>query len=148
MARHLPCWRKGRKYCETKNKQAQARIFDLHNLAPEVGEINALRSDDLYRDLPDNTSDFGKCPIEDTKAAFDPPDCAKGDLARVWFYVGERYGLKLTSGQWRMFESWSEMDPVSPWEAERERRVAKLTGVSNPYVRGLPIENRGSCPWD
>jgi deoxyribonuclease I len=149
MAGHLPCWRKGgRKFCETKDKEGQARIFDPHNLAPEVGEINALRSNDLYRDLPSNTSDFGKCPIEDTRSAFEPPDCAKGDLARVWFYVGERYGLKLKSSQWKMFEQWSAMDPVSPWEAERERRVAHLTGVPNHFVRELPVSNRGSCPWD
>ena len=92
-----------------KDKQAQARIFDLHNLAPEIGEINALRSDDLYRDLPDNTSNFGKCPIEDTNAAFDPPDCAKGDLARVWFYVGERYGpnyLQVSGRRWNAGQKW------------------------------------------
>jgi deoxyribonuclease I len=149
MAGHLPCWRKGgRKYCETKDREAQARIFDPHNLAPEVGEINALRSDDLYNDLPANTSDFGRCPIEDSRGAFEPPDCEKADLARVWFYIGERYGLRLKSRQWKMLEQWSAKDPVSPWEAEREKRVAALTGVSNNYVRGAPVSRKASCPWE
>jgi deoxyribonuclease-1 len=149
MAGHMPCWRKGgRKFCETKDKEAQARIFDPHNLAPEVGEINALRSNDLYNDLPANTSDFGRCPIEDRRGAFEPPDCQKGDLARVWLYIGERYGLRLPSAQWKLFERWSDMDPVSPWEAEREKRIASVTSVSNNFVRGMPVSRKGACPWE
>jgi IS5 family transposase len=35
-------------------------------------------------------------------------------------------------------ERWSAADPVSPWEAERERRVANLTGVTNYVERSVP----------
>lgn len=84
-ARRFPCWADGgRDRCEKSDPRAQAMIFDLHNLAPSIGKVNALRSNDRYFDLPDSASDFGGCPIEDARGAFEPADCKKGDVARVW----------------------------------------------------------------
>jgi Endonuclease I len=51
-----------------------ARV-DLHNVVPAIGLVNALRSNDRYFDLPDESSDFGGCAINDSRGAFEPPDC-------------------------------------------------------------------------
>ena len=59
-------------------------MFDLYNLAPSIGQVNALRLNDRYADLPDDTSDFGNCPIENSSGLFEPPDCLKGGATRVW----------------------------------------------------------------
>ena len=45
---------------------------------------------DRYADLPDDTSDFGSCSIEGSSGQFEPLDCLKGDVARVWLYMKER----------------------------------------------------------
>ena len=148
-ARQFDCWLMGnREKCERDDPRAQAMIFDLHNLAPSTGQVNALRSNDRYTELPDNTSDFGSCPIEDKKGAFEPPDCLKGDVARVWLYTSFRHGVVISPEERDMFEQWSDDDPVSPWESEREARVFERTLIQNPHVHGVATDLAGACPWE
>ncbi len=123
-------------------------LFDLHNLAPSIGQVNALRLNDRYSDLPDSTSNFGGCPIEDAKGSFEPPDCKKGDVARVWFYMQLRYGVAIPPEEVAMYVAWSEMDPVSPWESEREERIARYSRVINPFVHGVTPNSAGACAWE
>jgi len=148
-ARLFDCWRNGsREYCESVDALAQAMLFDLHNLAPAIGQVNQLRKNDRYADLPAETSDFGRCHIEDVRGFFEPPDCHKGDAERVWLYMADRYGVAIPPAERLMFEKWSANDPVSPWEAERERRIADITGVSNHYVKTAEPKESGLCPWE
>lgn len=132
-ARKLPCWNISRNNCESADPRAQAMLFDLHNLAPSVGQVNLLRGNMRYGE---------------TKGTFNPPDCVKGDVARVWFYMRLRHGLEFLPGEEEMFLRWSKMDPVSPWEAERERRIRKYSFIANPYVKGQKTDRSGSCPWE
>ena len=146
-ARLFDCWRNGdRDHCEREDSLAKTMLFDLHNLAPTIGQVNRLRLNDRYADLPKKTSDFGKCEIEDTRGFFEPPDCRKGDVARVWFYMAERYGVVIPPLEQIMFEKWSTMDPVSSWEVKRERRIAEISGVSNRFVSGIAPDGKGGCP--
>ena len=148
-ARLFDCWRNGdRNHCERVDALAKAMLFDLHNLAPAIGQVNRLRLNDRYADLPKKTSDFGSCEIEDMRGFFEPPDCHKGDVARVWFYMAERYSVVIPPPEQIMFEKWAMMDPVSPWEAERERRITEISGVPNRFVRGIAPEEKGRCPWE
>ena len=137
-----------REKCERDDPRAQAMIFDLHNIAPSIGQVNALRSNDRYAELPDDTSDFGACPIEDKKGAFEPPDCLKGDVARVWLYMSFRHGVVISPEERDMFEQWSDDDPVSPWESEKEARVFDRTFVHNSHVHGVATDAAGACPWE
>ena len=147
--RLFDCWRNGdRARCERSDSLAKAMLFDLHNLAPAIGQVNQLRSNDRYADLPKGSSDFGECEVEDVRGSFEPPDCRKGDVARVWFYMAERYGVVIPPEEQLMFEVWSAKDPVSPWEAERERRIADVSGVSNRFVRRVVPEKSGQCSWE
>lgn len=150
-ARRFPCWSgaggsRGR--CEKSDPRAQAMIFDLHNLAPSIGQVNALRLNDRYTDLSDSTSDFGGCQIEDASGAFEPPDCKKGDVARVWLYMHVRHGVEIPANELAMFTTWSVVDPVSPWESKREERIAMYSRVINPFVNGVQPDQAGACPWE
>ncbi len=83
-ARQFDCWVLGnREFCEREDLRAQAMLFDLHNLAPAIGQVNRLRSNDGYTDIPGDPSEFGSCQIQDGRGEFEPPDCLKGDLARA-----------------------------------------------------------------
>ena len=73
--------------------EVYVEVAEQHNLAPTIAQVNRLRLTNRYADLPKKTSDFGKCEIEDMRGFFEPPDCHKGDVARVWFYMAERYGV-------------------------------------------------------
>lgn len=150
-ARQFACWdaeNGSRARCEAEDPRAQAMLFDLHNLAPSIGQVNALRLNDRYADLPDDTSDFGACPIEDQGSAFEPPDCLKGDVARIWFYMNDMYGVQIPPAERAMFLLWASADPVSPWESEREKRIAKHSRVNNHYVNDVTPGPAGSCPWE
>ena len=126
---------------------AKVILFDLHNVAPAIGQANGLRLNDRYANFPKKTSNFGKCEIEDTRGFFGPPDCRKGDVARVWFYIAARYGVVIPPPEQIMFEKWSMVDPVSPCESEREWRITEISGVPNHFVRGITSEEKGRCPW-
>ena len=148
-ARGFDCWVLGnRRECERKDPKAQAMLFDLHNLAPAIGQVNALRSTDRYTEIPGEPSNFGSCQIQDERGEFEPPDCLKGDLARVWLYMSLRHGVVITSDERDRFERWSANDPVSPWESKREKRIFNYTFVRNPFVHGVTPNSSGACSWE
>lgn len=132
-ARKFECWKISRFECESTDPKAQAMLFDLHNLAPSVGQLNLIRGNMRYGE---------------TKGTFNPPDCVKGDVARVWFYMRFKHKLEFLPGEEEMFLRWSKMDPVSPWENERERRIRNHNSIANPYVKGQEPDDSGSCPWE
>ena len=150
-ARDFECWTMpggGRGHCEDTDPRAQAMIFDLHNLVPSIGQVNRLRSNKRYGRLPHDTSDFGGCPIENGDDLFEPPDCRKGDVARIWLYMRLRHAVEIPDGELAMFQEWAAMDPVSPWESDREDRIADYSRVINPFVHGIEGDPSGACPWE
>ncbi len=148
-ARQFDCWVLGsREDCERDDPRAQAMMFDLHNLAPSVGQVNALRGNDRYADLPDNPGQFGACPAVDTQGEFEPSDCLKGNVARVWLYMSFRHGVVIPSDERDMFDQWSLDDPVSPWEKQREERIFDHTFVHNPFVHSVTADSAGACSWE
>ncbi len=149
-ARQFDCWQLGnRDKCEREDPRAQGMLFDLHNLAPSVGQVNALRSNDRYEDeLPESAAIFGECEAKDVKGGFEPSDCLKGDVARVWLFMSFRHGVVISEEEREMFEGWSEDDPVSPWESEREALIFDHTFVQNPFVHGVATDPDGMCPWE
>ena len=91
-------------------------------------------------------SNFGKCQLEDARGANQPPDCRKGDVARVWFYRAERYGVVISPPEQIMSEEWSMMDPVSSWEVGHERRITEIFRVPNRFLITYEAHVPGSTP--
>ena len=157
--RKLNCWqnwktieecqsiKNGRKCCEKINAGARDILFDPHNLVPAVGQINKLRRDDRYAEL-EKGGTFGDCSIKDTNQLFEPPDCKKGDVARIWLYMRDAYRVEIKETELNMFNEWSKADPVSPWEKEREERIFDLSKKRNPYVYFMEPSESGACPWE
>lgn len=134
-AASFPCWSEGgRDHCEKEDPAAQAMIFDLHNLAPSIGQVNALRSNDRYGEIPGESRGFGACAIEDVKGMFEPADETRGDVARVWLYMADKHGVVISDDERSMFERWNAADPVSDWERLRDDRIYAIQGNRNPYV--------------
>jgi deoxyribonuclease-1 len=142
--RTRPCWAAGgRDECLRKASDVYDPVFstfhsDLHNLAPTVGEVNAIRSDFTMGLIDgDGEGRFGTCDFE---VSFDddkvePPMDVRGDIARTYFYVSHTYGMQLTAGELHLFRAWHQADPVSEWEIERDKRIEEQQGNSNPFVR-------------
>tara|TARA_E500000318_G_scaffold111652_2_gene131076 strand:- start:472 stop:1167 length:696 start_codon:yes stop_codon:yes gene_type:complete len=135
-ARQFECWLEGgRDNCERNDPRAQAMIFDLHNLVPSIGQVNALRLNDRYGELEGEKRNFGTCAIEDSKGMFEPRDSERGDVARIWLYMTDKYGVELEPQEREMFLRWHKADPPSQWEIERDRRIYAIQGASNPWLQ-------------
>jgi endonuclease I len=136
---------------------------DVVHVIPTDGYINNMRSDLPYGETDSPTkgskgidgakyySKVGACSVEGyTKNVFEPDDEYKGDLARIYFYMATCYEpliatwtsdmLGGTSYQpfssWAlpMLMKWSEEDPVSQKETDRNAAIWRLQGNRNPFV--------------
>jgi len=108
-ARQMACWtnpeqfstcvtssgkvQSGRSCCE-EIPVAQKMLFDLHNLAPAIGQLNQYRLNDRYGMVSDTAPELEPWPGCDTQHLhassladhrFEPANCVKGDVARIWF---------------------------------------------------------------
>lgn len=133
---HLQCWRDGgRKVCK-KGPVFKAMEGDMHNLVPAVGEVNGDRSNFKYGMIEGEARVYGACDAEvDFKAKrFEPSSEVYGDIARIYFYMSERYDVRISKQQRQLFEAWDKLDPVSDWERVKNTRVEQVQGNRNPYI--------------
>ncbi|MBR9883767.1 MAG: deoxyribonuclease I [Oceanospirillales bacterium] len=124
----LQCWQDGgRKACK-KDPTFRAIESDMMNLVPAVGELNGDRSNFRYGMISGETRRYGACDFEvDFKARVaEPRPEVRGDIARTYFYMADKYGLKLSRKQTQLFQAWDRLDPIDDWERERARRIAEL----------------------
>ncbi|MEB5706503.1 deoxyribonuclease I [Pantoea anthophila] len=131
------CWQDGgRKNC---NKDPDYRRIetDLHNLQPAVGEVNGDRGNFAYSQWNGSEKQYGQCEMKiDFKLKqAEPPARARGAIARTYFYMRDQYHLRISRQQTQLFTAWDKLYPVTPWECERDQRIARVQGNHNPYVQ-------------
>ncbi len=127
---------KGRRCCAKVDDDFARMEADLHNLAPSVGELNGDRSALPYGLMTGEPREYGRCDFEIDRAGKDvePVEDARGNVARVWLYMADAYGLELNPAQRRQFEEWSGADPADNWERTRDRRIEAAQGNANPFL--------------
>lgn len=143
------CWQNGgRKNCAANDPVFQQGYVDLHNLTVAVGEYNADRSNFEFSVLPGTPLQHGACPskidFQDRRA--EPRNEAKGMVARTYFYMADGYGLNLSRQKERILAAWDRQYPPTEWERERNQRIARVQGNSNPYVTGEKTWQVGQRP--
>ena len=133
----LQCWQNGgRKACK-KIKAFKQMEGDMHNLVPAIGELNADRSNFRFNMLEGEKRRYGQCNFEvDFKARkAEPPEAVMGDIARIYFYMADRYRLKLSKSQKRLLAVWSNSDPVDVWERKRNQMIKGIQGNANRFIQ-------------
>ncbi|MEW4396960.1 endonuclease [Pseudomonas paraeruginosa] len=133
------CWQSGgRKNCVNNDPIFRKMEADMHNLEVSVGEVNADRSNFRYGVLPSAPNQYGACLTRTDfhQRVTEPRDHVKGAVARIYFYMHDRYGLSMSRAQQQLLMAWHRQFPVSEWEQERDRRIARVMGHSNPFVTG------------
>lgn len=134
----LQCWQNGgRAHCRDTNRAFRQMEADLHNLVPAIGEINGDRSNYRFQMIPGEARLYGKdinMEIDFKQRRAEPPEAVFGDIARIYFYMQEKYGFKLSAAQDRLFRSWNNADPVDSWEEKRNRLLTQIQGNHNPFV--------------
>ncbi|WP_428244002.1 endonuclease [Gynuella sp.] len=131
------CWQNGgRARCTSTDHYFNIMESDLHNLVPAVGELNGDRSNFRYGIIQGEPRAYGQCNFEvDFKShRAEPPEDRQGDVARIYFYMRDRYGLKISRQQTQLFDAWSKLDPVDEDEKQLNTRILNIQGNSNCYV--------------
>ena len=151
----LACSESGRGCCEDVSLSARLMIYDLHNLAPSVGQINQYRKNGRYGEISNPDDTWGSCPIKDMgglangpEHLFEPADCTKGDVARVWLYMHQTHGVLISDDELIMFHEWNDLDPVSEWEKTKHDRILEIQGTANPFVHEVVPHDDGACEWE
>lgn len=109
---------------------------DMYNLFPAIGAVNAAREHRAYAELPSAAPTFGDCAIKIARGAFEPPDRAKGQIARASLYMAAQYSrLHLSKQQRQLFNAWNTRFPVDEWECKRARRIERIQGNANMYIK-------------
>ena len=133
----LQCWQQGgRKNCRKNNEQFKQMEADLHNLVPAIGEINGDRSNYRFAMLPATDNMYGQCDfkVNFKQRSAQPPSGKRGQIARIYLYMSDQYNFKLSAQQKKLYEAWNKEHPVTPWELERNNKIEKIQGWSNPYI--------------
>jgi deoxyribonuclease-1 len=116
---------------------------DLFNLVPAIGEVNGDRSSLLYGEDLKEMRAYGQCDFEIVTISNDqgeehklaePADNIRGDIARIWFYMENRYQTEIPLDTRETLVKWSENDPVDANECSRVQKVADEMGWQNPFV--------------
>ncbi|MBQ7456445.1 MAG: endonuclease [Desulfovibrio sp.] len=128
---------RGRKCVERVNREFMAMEADLHNLYPAVGVVNAVRGNANFAMLDRNASmPFGTaCPVRMEGRRVEPPEAARGPIARSYLYMEDTYSrYRMSNQQRRLMETWDKMYPPTSWECERNRRIARVQGNTNRFI--------------
>ncbi|MFA9374159.1 MAG: endonuclease [Poseidonibacter sp.] len=134
--KHLQCWKDGGRKACSKDRTFKTMEADMHNLVPAIGEVNGDRSNYRYAANKVTIGQYGKCEVQvnfKDKRAYVKDDI-KGDISRIYFYMSDKYNVRLSKQERRMMEAWNKLDPISEWERIKNKRVEKLQGNANPYI--------------
>lgn len=143
----LPCWReeicsekgkkfKGRKCCQKVDPRFYQMEADMHNIFPVPGELNGDRQNFHYGLLPQTPYNYGNCSfkVDFKQRLAEPAPNIRGDIARAYFYMESKYGIRISKKNRRLYEIWNESDPPDDWEKRRNQMIAKIQGNDNPYI--------------
>ena len=131
------CWQKGgRKNCQKTDQEFKRMEADLHNLVPAIGELNADRRHYKFSMITGEPREYGLCDFEVDRSerVAEPAPHIRGDIARIYFYMAEKYGIRLSSQQNKLFAAWEKQDLVDSVECDRDKRIARVQGNHNPFV--------------
>ena len=118
----------GRKCCRKVNQKFRTMEADMVNLVPAVGELNGDRSNYRFSLIDGEKRRYGACDFEINRKAktVEPAPWIRGDIARVYLYMSEKYGMPLTSEEITLFNRWASNDPIDQWELTKYERINSL----------------------
>nr|WP_298412403.1 endonuclease [uncultured Halomonas sp.] len=140
LGRQRQCWQEGgRRNCRATDAVFRQAEADLHNLVPSIGEVNGDRSNMRYgMSVSRDAYRYGQCQakVDFSERTFEPPLSVRGDIARTYWYMRDKYGIRISRQQQQLFTAWARQDPIDAWERERDQRIENVQGEANPYVSG------------
>ena len=110
---------------------------DMHNLFPAIGELNADRKNFRFDFEIGKSGQYGACEFNvlfKQKRARVQEDL-RGVIARDYLYFHKKYKMKLSKQEMKKFKAWNKLYPTTSWEKQRNRRIAKIQGNANEFIK-------------
>ena len=149
------CWNREHTWPQSWFNESTTPRSDLFHVYPTDGYVNNRRSNYPYGEVSaptytsGNGSKLGPCVTSGySGTVFEPIDEYKGDIARSYFYMSVRYysedsnwgssGMtnksEIKSWAMAMLLRWSDDDPVSQKEIDRNNAVYGYQNNRNPFI--------------
>lgn len=126
---------KGRKCATKASKDFRLMQADGYNLYAAVGSVNAYRSNYNFQMLSGTKSDFGSCDFHVDNRKAQPPEHARGLIARTYLYFDTTYpSFKISKQQRQLFTAWDKQYPVTKFECDKAKIVEKYQHNTNPIL--------------
>ncbi|MBE8162769.1 MAG: hypothetical protein HAW63_02135 [Bdellovibrionaceae bacterium] len=112
---------------------------DLHILYPADAPTNSQRSNHPFGEVVNSVSkSCGTAKLgltkNSSKTHFEPPHNYKGNVARAMLYFSLRYQMPLSKEKRKMFNRWSQLDPVDAFEKQRNEAIFAINQTRNPFI--------------
>ncbi|MFV0575687.1 MAG: endonuclease [Vibrio sp.] len=115
---------KGRKCADKASHEYRLMQADGYNLFAAIGSVNAYRSNYNFQMLSGTKSDFGTCDFHVENKKAQPPESARGLIARSYLYFDATYKtFSLSKQQKQLFNAWDKQYPVSDFECKKAKIV-------------------------
>lgn len=149
----LPEWRNGHPRCEKHGHSFRGRKCarraserfqrmegDMHNLFPELGDVNGARSNLPMGTVPvanGHHPELATCGLQFGDASVEPRAEVRGEVARAYLYMNAVYFdlVELSPTARATYEAWNASDPPDDLERERNRMISLEQGNANPWIR-------------
>ena len=93
-----------------------------------------------FGDLPPDSRQ-SDCGYKLSFQTFEPPDHAKGNVARAVLYMHKQHNLPLV-GTLEMYQRWHRLDPADADEKARNDNIARIQGNRNTYIDNPELVDR------
>ena len=142
-------WREGHPECVTKkgksfkgrncagkiNVDYRYMQADMFNLYAAIGSVNALRSNYNFQMVPGEKSDFGSCEMIIDSRKAQPPEAARGRIARAYLYMDQAYNnYSVSKQQKQLMNAWDKQYPITEKECVRAELISKLQSNVNSII--------------
>lgn len=132
------CWKNGsRKNCRKHDLEFNKMEAEMVNLVPSIGEINRDRSNYRYGLIEGEKRQYGRScdfEVDNKQRVAEPRDGVRGDIARIMFFMRDKYSIRLSRAQTALYAAWNKQDPIDEWERTRDRKILAIQGHSNHYI--------------
>ncbi len=123
----------GKRCCRQSDAAYRKMEADLFNLIPVVSAIADKRKDQIFMKVGKAEHVVGKVKMDGK--AIEPPDNLKGDIARVYLYMNQRYGLALSLEEKEDYYYWHKLDSVDKRECAIAKTIMKIQGSTNRWIK-------------
>jgi|GEM_PF-1104370 len=136
---------------KSKGVKNTPALSDLHHLFPTDDLTNGMRASHPFGEVTTNVEyqkDNSKLGLDaNGKLVFEPPEEAKGAIARALMYVATVYDLNIDDvGGAALMQSWNAAHPPTDDEVARNAAISKHQGNRNPFVDHPDLVDRVASP--